>query len=221
MVFANISKSFLGAALLLALAQTATARVITLNAKSLPSKQGWTYSTSDSSVPEASIFSVSKGVLHQNTLVKGSFSARYNRSDVNVSKPFSMTIRARILAQDNGSDASGFDFGFLSGTWTSIISFGASGIIEDGFHNVLTTGIDTSVFHDYRLDGVPGSSYKFYIDGVLITTGSGNLYPYGPMIEFGDSTPTGSNSQAEIASYSFTQSKRSPPYRSFSMTSAQ
>ena len=43
----------------------------TLNMSQLPSAQGWTYNALGNSVPESNIFSVSGGVLHQNSIGVG------------------------------------------------------------------------------------------------------------------------------------------------------
>jgi hypothetical protein len=81
---------------------------VTLDFGSLPSAQGWTYA---SSPPENNIFSLSGGVLTQNSLGIGGESAYYSLGGVFDSSPlFSLSFRARLLEGELGApeDPSGF-----------------------------------------------------------------------------------------------------------------
>lgn len=207
---------------------TTHAQTITsLDFNTLPSAQGWTYMTGHSStpdltptVPEASIFSVANGVLQQNTLGQGSLEAVYALQNyANFTESFTVFVRARVLAQDNGSDPYGLEIGFHSDTWGTGFGVG-TGIIKDFTGAILSNGIDTSVFHDYKFVGNPDDSYTFYIDGMLTATGNGVLYSSLPytvadsdkqIIYFGDGTPSGSNARADIANYTFTQGSAAVP----------
>jgi hypothetical protein len=200
----------------------AQALTVNLAFNKLPSAQGWTFSAKRwgeppvaVTIPESSVFSVSNGILHQNTLGQNDLEAIYVLNNyVNPNKPYSITVKARLLAQDSGTEPYSFDFGVQTNVWFTGFAIGI-GEIWDQHGTLIANGIDTSVFHTYRFDGTPDGSYTFYIDGKYVNKGTAGLfsslpYPFSippteAMIYFGDGTPSGSNAKGEIASYTFTQ----------------
>ena len=176
-----------------------------LNFDTLPSAQGWTFSPYPSTVSEAPFFSVSDGVLHQNTLGQGSLQAVYSLYNyADFSQPYTSTLRARVLAEDRGQNGYGFSVSFQNGTGYTGFGIGTSEIYDIS-HTTISNSIDTSVYHDYRFDGNPNGTYRFYIDGVFTHAGNGISIPQLNQIYFGDATPTGSNARADIAAFTFSQ----------------
>jgi hypothetical protein len=185
---------------------------ITLDFNSLPSAQGWTYQTEDSSVAEADVFSVSNGILHQNTLGKGGLTARYTLPNVvDAYRPFTLSVRARVLEHE-GDDLNPWSFDLIVMTGAESFEVGISPtVIRSTTGTFFSTTIDNTQFHDYRMEGIPGVSLRFFVDNVLV--GSDVPYPfvYPNQLWLSDSTQ-GSNARAEIASYSFVQPPlNSPP----------
>src|SRR5579871_2928278 len=176
----------------------------TLNFNSLPSAQGWTYTADFNSVPEASIFSVSGGVLHQNSFGTSGANFYDIPGIVDPNLPFSLTMRARVPQEEfvNG-DHYGFNVAF--GTSSQVYQFGfGSGEIDDPSGATIFTG-DLTSYHDYRIDGTFGASgsYNFFMDNVLVATGQPFAENYN-YLEFGDGT-YGQNASADLTSLSFSQ----------------
>ena len=139
---------------------------LSLNFSSLPSAQGWTYSSSGA--PETAVFSLGPGaVLRQDTLGIGSGrGANYQihnllASDVNITLSFS----ARLVAEEGVPT----DYGALSvGLGLGSFAYGIAlrpGEIRDIENNLLSAAFDTSVFHTYLLSIQPGVGYSVSVDG--------------------------------------------------------
>jgi hypothetical protein len=184
---------------------------ITLGFTSLPSAQGWNYESDGA--PEASIFSVAGGVLTQDT-TPGPFSIEgYRRPGVvDPSLPFTLSVRARVLAETGTPQqlaTNPFGFAFFAGSGAPLNEGIGVGIgtdkIADFVNTFLSTSIDNTQFHDYRLEGEFGVGYDFYVDGVHIASGPPRIDPAVPNgLYLGDST-RGVGAQAEVTAYSFVQ----------------
>lgn len=197
------------------------ALTVNLGFNKLPSAQGWTFTAARwaeppvaVTIPENSVFSVSNGILHQNTLGQNDLGAYYVLENyLNPNKPYSLTVKARLLVQERATNTGSLGFGIEEDVWYTGFGLGV-GVITD-FRNNVIANIDTSVFHTYRFDGTPDGSYTFYIDNVYVNRGTASLFsdlpfpfsipPAKPQLWFGDGTPSGSNAQGEIAGYTFTQ----------------
>jgi RHS repeat-associated protein len=184
---------------------------ITLNFDSLPSVQGWTYGTDNLSlVPETRVFAVRDSILYQDSIGIGGTVALYRLPGVvDPRLPYTLSVRARVLAQEPDQmspNSCGFLFGVQTGEHLSHICIGPNQI-EDASLNILSTAIDTTQFHTYRMEGTPHTVWRLFVDDILLATGIPRLLgsPDAPNgLTLGDST-RGRNARAEIASYSFTQ----------------
>ncbi len=178
------------------------AQTTSLNFDSLPSSQGWTYVATNSTVSETSIFSVSNSTLHQNTLGLGGFQADYERFNFgDPLKPFVLSMRSRTLQEDS-SATYGFGFGWNTGTKYYSVSVGVNAF-RFGSGSNQSASVDTTLFHDYRIEGNPNGLFNFYVDNLLYTTSSAVGQSGSNSIYFGDLTPTGSNARADITQFSF------------------
>jgi hypothetical protein len=158
----------------LGLLGAAHAGTVSLSFSSLPSAQGWSF-VSDG-VPEASVFSIVGGnTLAQNTTGIGGQAAYYTLGGVvapNV--PFSLSFTARLLVEETSPGLGPFG-AFTVFVQTGVETYGI-GLGPDRIAGitqlVLSTSIDTSVFHDYRLEVTPGVRYEVFVDNVFIGAGS-------------------------------------------------
>jgi hypothetical protein len=190
-------------------APEAHAQTFNLGFSSLPSAQGWSYA---GNVAESSAFSVSGNTLFQNTVGKGLSTDAYYALNgvVDLTKPFSLSVRVRVTADEpNGTRTYGFGFGAESPT--NYFAFSVeNGVVFD--HNTIAVSTDTSVFHDYRLDGDFSTGVcKLYIDGANVANGTSVAFPETNTVFFGDSTPTGGNANAQITQFSFANNSVGAP----------
>lgn len=192
----------------LASGQAACAQTTTLAFDSLPSAQGWTYVSNGA---EHSTFSLSGGLLKQHTVGFGSIYSWYEkRGVVDPTKPFVMKMRARVTAEDRGSDY-GLSFGQYTGTRAFFFGI-AGGRLRNISGTVLASGLNMSEFHDYRVEGnFATDTYKLYYDNTLISQGGSAASGSNNCILFGDGTPTGSNANAEISMVTFEQAADPDP----------
>ena len=192
---------------------------VILDMCSLPSAQGWKYVSVGNSVPENSVFSIQNldqgCILHQDSLGVGQANQGINgyqiNNVVNPSMPFVLKVRARILAEEGDINSNHFGFGFEVGTGAEAfaIMIGPSEIqaLDNANENrVLSTSIDNTKFHNYRLEGNPGIGYKLYVDNDLVATGASRVMEGDNRLFLGDGTG-GTNAKADVASFEFTQSK--------------
>lgn len=179
----------------------------------LPSAQGWTFTSGGSPLAtEAIAFSVSGGTLTLNTMSYGftgaGTSAYFARSGaVNNFEPVVIRMRGRIVQYEgdfaNTFVGGGFTFGFSQGAtqW-------GMGITPTQIRNVggtiLTTAFDNTQFHDYRLEWNPPATLRYYVDGTLISTNNAGLGTGLNRIYVGDGTGA-ANSQSEIKEFRFLQ----------------
>jgi hypothetical protein len=184
---------------------------ITLDFNTLPSNQGWTYYKTNST-PETNVFSVSNGILTQNTLGTGVWNLNaYTLVNVfDTTQPFILSWRSRVLQDQffaqNPPSFFGFAVAVSSASQSFGIGFGTKGIGVNENFVALPGTFDNTVFHNYRVEGSFNTgNAQFYIDNVLTT----HLVPVNvasihvPYTLFlGDATGY-TNALAEISSYSF------------------
>jgi beta-lactam-binding protein with PASTA domain len=188
---------------------------VTLKFDSLPGQQGWTYEAFGQIVPEARVFSVSGGVLTQNSMGIGGLGAAqgsnlYEFVNVIDSRlPFSISERMRVLEEEGNFSARPFGHCFDEQTKraTSGVGFSKASIVD---YENNRYPFDTTEFHTYRIEGVPGANFQVFFDDVpqsssviLARYTGGNLKN---RIILGDCTAA-VNARVEITSYSFKQIK--------------
>jgi hypothetical protein len=179
-----------------------------LDFHTLPSAQGWTYDSGNR--PESSIFSVDGTKLTMNSMGTGLNPVQaYHLYDllgvVDPSSPFTISIRARV-DQTEGYDAN-FGFAAFTGTKGALVGIGRHEIVATGVGTggtVLSTSIDGTQFHDYRMQVDPVRGFDFFVDNAFIGSEPLASYNVSNRLDFGDRTIDG-NSQVEITSFSFTQ----------------
>jgi RHS repeat-associated protein len=146
-------------------------------------------------------------VLQQNTLGLGVTTGRnayQHQGIVDPTKPFALTVIARVLAQEGDpTDPFGFGFGVVMGTEQFALGLRTTGIF-DASGATLSTTIDTTQFHTYHLEGAPGLGFRVFVDGVLLGTGATSATSAPPFLLFGDLSDT-ANAQAEVKGFSFVQ----------------
>ena len=192
---------------------SAAAGTIALDTCTLPGAQGWTYAAFGNAATESTVFSTSGCVLHQNTMGIGFVGQGDNVYSlpgvVDPHAPFTLSFRVRVVAYENGPRyPAPNSFGFFVAASTGAEDYDVAiepHRIADANQGTLSTAIDGTQFHDYRLEVTPGTGYRLYVDDALLATGrpsSGG--PDG--LSLGDGTG-GANARADIASLSFTQAQ--------------
>ena len=83
------------------------------------------------------------------------------------------------------------------------------GTIQDSSITVISTSIDNTAFHIYRLEVSPGIGYNFYVGGSLITSGAPRIVAAQNRLWFGDGT-SGGNARADVVSFTFQQTVPEP-----------
>jgi len=180
---------------------------ISLDFNSLPSAQGWTYDDDGGGVPENDVFSVNGTSLMQNTLgLPFTKRSRYFLPDsVNPLQPYTLEMTARVLNHEaNQPWWFGFVFGIDNGseriefglTTTEIAKFTGSGTL-------ITSSVDNTQFHNYRLEGTPGVGWELFVDDISLTSGSFGS-TVGNRLVIGD-TSNAARAEAEITSLTLTQ----------------
>jgi hypothetical protein len=191
---------------------------VVIDTCSLPSTQGWKYLAVGNSYAEDKIFSVQGCVLRQDSIGVGFGSPGSNlyqiANVVDSTKPFVLEVRAKVLNEEQSDDLNHWGFSFWIKTGTEDFAIGISphaivgSKVATDWGETLTTSVDNTVFHDYRLEGTPGVGYKFYVDNLLVGSGSAWAGGSGPLAEnglyLGDGTG-GANAKAEITSFRFEQ----------------
>jgi hypothetical protein len=185
--------------------------IITLDMNLLPSAQGWTYVALGNTAPEQRVFSVSGGILHQNSIGvgfagQGQNSYELNNPPIDPSLPFSILIRARVLQDEGNADTNPYGFAFYAFTGTEVFGTGLSTghIVNQSSPSSHLLNFDNTDFHDYRLEATPGIGFRLFIDNVLIDSGAPRPYISPPLLGLGDGTG-GTNARADVASYTFSQ----------------
>jgi len=195
---------------------------VTLGFSSLPSAQGFTYTAvgAHAGVPEASIYSVSGGVLTMNSIgqsngITGGSIFYVITGGITTTDTKQIQVTARCLeTQGSTNDPNGyagFFFGFTTGsvqygfglTPTKISVLGPSGVIG------VTGTFDNTQFHHYVFDWTPPNTFAIYRDSVLIHTGTGGFGVAANRLFFGDGSG-GANANGEIREYRFIQDLPTP-----------
>jgi hypothetical protein len=175
------------------------------------------YVSGGNSISEKSVFSNQNlgpdCILHQDSMGAGQANQGSNGYQINnvvdPSKPFILNVRARVLEEEGDIDNNHFGFGFEVGTGTEAfaIMIGPSviqALDNENENRVLSTSIDNTKFHNYRLEGTPGVGYKFYVDDYLVAIGTSRVMEGDNRLYLGDGTG-GTNAKADVASFEFTQ----------------
>jgi hypothetical protein len=182
---------------------------IALDFNSLPSAQGWTYIAGHppNAPKELDVYSVDGTKLTQNTMGKGENYAAYEKHNViDPTRPFTIEVTARVLESEptpGGGSPSAFmvfgrtgteDFGFGMNTTT----------IQAPFIGGLDYPIDGTVFHDYRIEAVPGRNVSIYVDNSLLVSARPPSLSHVNAISLGDNSGW-ENGHVDITSFKFTQ----------------
>ena len=192
----------------LLLVQNASATTIALDFETLPSSQGFDYeSTPHFPFPEEDFASVNSGTLTLDTREMPIEIAGINLYSLpNVVKqtaPFTLSWRSRVLdAEYSSYNIEPWTFYVGVGTGTEMFSIGmdkTQTIIADRQR----IDIDNTVFHDYRIEGTPGSTYTLYVDDVERLTSLPFEYSRNTIV-IGNGH-WGYCMRAEVTSYVFTQ----------------
>ncbi|MDB9389765.1 PEP-CTERM sorting domain-containing protein [Microcystis aeruginosa] len=182
-----------------------------MNFNTLPSSQGWTYLVDGNTATETDVFSISNGVLTQNTLGSGDGVNGYTLANVvDTTQPFTLSWRSRVLQDEfvlNPQNFFGLGLSINSSSQRFTVGFGTDAIGISAFQ-ILPGSFNNTVFHNYRLEGSFNSgNAQLYIDDLPIATLallSGVTPNASDGLFFGDATGY-TNALAEISSYSFIQ----------------
>ena len=197
---------------------------ISLGFTSLPSAQGWSFGGGGIScpLPESTLYSVSGGALHQNTLGCGggfgsnTSGAGYQLNGVIASsQPFTIAVRTRVTAENTfyggsvshtglgfGAEVNGKEYFIALGGGTI---FGVDGSTNGFAGRVLSNSIDTTQYHSYLLSVGLGGAYTLSVDNTAIASGGGvATSPTVNDLFFGDASSR-ANAQGDYASYVFRQ----------------
>ena len=182
---------------------------ISLDMDLLPSSKGWTYLSEN--LLEADTFSLNGGVLSMNTLGSpfGAGSGYGYDYAMNI-EPFTLSVRARVLQEEifAHGPAQGLQFNVYVNDHCYNFALGPNDIRiqADGLGGITFASFDNTQFHDYILQGTPGSgnSYTLSIDGTIIMNGIAESRTASYSLIFGDLSSNG-NGLAEIDSISFNQ----------------
>jgi RHS repeat-associated protein len=175
----------------------------------LPSLRGWKYDASGESHPEERIFHLENDVLRLDSIGVAFGSACNNvydrRGEVKADMPFAVNLTARLLAEENPTASNHWGFGVQAGAPGAGCGIGlGEGVIQDASNRTISTAIDTSRFHDYRVECDPkAGTYRLLVDGAFIA--SNTLRDLGEnRILIGDVT-CGQNARAEVTRFEFEQ----------------
>jgi hypothetical protein len=180
---------------------------------SLPSAQGWTYTSAGVVAPETPTWSLSGGVLGfdtmpylTNTSGTGTSSFYFQLGVVTNFEPIVIEVRARVLqfeSDGSSSQAGCFAFGFTQGATQWFMGINTTQI-RNIAGTILSSAYDNTQFHDYRLEWSPPSTVAYYVDNTLISTNSAGLAQALSRIFFGDGTGA-ANARVEMTHYRFRQ----------------
>ena len=182
---------------------------VELKFDSLPGAQGWDYVPVGNAATETEVFSVSGGILRQDTigldLVDVGANLYLFSDGIGDDEPFTLTATARVEEEEGGPAIGGFALAVIAGGEEFVIGLGKD-VVADADGNVLTGEVDTSEFHEYRLEGIPGDSFQLFVDDVLIASGTPRLTTQSNRLILGDISGQ-TNAEAEVSSFSFVQGR--------------
>lgn len=192
------------------ISSSAKAVIVEVDFSSLPSTQGWVYDNEMVGAdPEGNIFTVSNGVLTQDSmgigLVTGAAPRYLMENMIDPNLPFTLEWTARVLA----------DEGFINYGSNAAITVDNQAINIGLGTNLITLSPprgqpifnDNTEFHDFRIEGQfgVGGSAQLFIDNVfaadvpIVATSS----PYN-RLGWGDGSGS-ANALAQYTAYKFTQ----------------
>lgn len=198
---------------ILATSESAKATLLSLDFSTLPSSQGFSYDNFGNPVPEGSIFSVdgTGTTLTQNSIGQPLVSPANNiyRLDgiVNSTDPFVLELRARVIDVEPLSPFTPVPFfsSVRTGAQRFELFFDDSTIRGPG-GVVISTSIDTTTFHDYRIEGTPGNgTFDVFVDNLFLASATSLFDVSENYIGLGDPTGAGGNAHVEITRFDFTQ----------------
>ena len=193
----------------LGLVTGAQAETFTLNFDSLPSNQGWTYRGSP--MAEDDTYRVDGSSLFQTTVGSGSSTASYRIDNiVNSSEPMRLSFTARVFDYEKlagGNDGWGFYFQIYDRAVILRLGMTDSAVFVNG----PSFDLDTTAFHDYVWEYLPGGDYNFFVDGFLLTSGNSFVQSGENWISFGDRTALSENMDVEVTALSFTVASGAVP----------
>ncbi len=202
-----------------ALAVSLHADSITLSTSSLPSTQGWAFYNGGGPLTESQVFSVSGGLLHQDSIGGGANGYYYRQLGVVASGAFVLDWDARLVNEENSGyfdngNAAGFAFEADTGSLSYLMGLSLNGIslydegnpahgLQISAATLAAGGISLTDFHDYRLaaDPVTGT-WDLYIDGTFWAVGQGLISSSLNDLALGDLTD-GPNAEGDIAAFSY------------------
>lgn len=171
------AEALIGAADLVVGTLTNVGGEITLDFNLLPSAQGWQYKNSTAtdlnpnvSTPEASVFSISQGILHQDSFGLNTPAYYSQRDVIDARLPFSLSFRARVTEDLGDPTNNPYGFGFDLFAKQEIFQIGLSTGILAAFLNP-RINFDNRTYHDYTLRGATGRGYRLSVDNVDVLTG--------------------------------------------------
>ncbi len=198
---------------------------ISLDFHSLPSRQGWIYYSGYETLlggpPEERVCSLRSGALIVDNadLFPDNVASYKLCGVVNPVRPFALTLRLRLLRETarypefevpgercQGERVRGTSFGIKVCTGAEIFKIGiGQKQIATVSGTLVTTGLDHRQFHDYRLEGIPGSGSQLFVDGRLVVSDLPMRGTHRNQLAFGDLSPTSGNVHAEITALCFNQ----------------
>lgn len=208
------------ALLALLCAATASAELldISLGFDTLPSAQGFAFTSSlyngDPGAPESSVFSVGAGRLAMQGIGTGFGTAIY-RLPVRISPDHAVQLRvtARCTAYEGFNfpeqlNGGAMAFVFANGVreYGFLITSTHVGWAQGGGWRVLDAEFDNTGFHDYLFDWAPGGVWQLYRDGVVVMAGAFATLSTGSQVRFGD-LETGANANGEVSMLRLTQDR--------------
>jgi hypothetical protein len=172
----------------------------------LPSSQGFTYTASPASVAESSVFSVSGGMLHLNTLGTGAAAYYQLPNAYDPSQDFTLELRMKVFPE---TGVFGVDFEVSDNVTDFEFGFDSSGIRLPPPPNSrpLFPFDPTDNFHTYKIFSPGGTAvYHFFIDGVLVASNAVSGGDPSGRLLFGDGTLSGGDGRADIDYIRYCQS---------------
>ncbi len=189
---------------------TAT-NVTLLSFNSLPSAQGWSYSTDFTYIPDTDVFSVDGSQLHMNTMGRGGSGFAYIReTTIDHQLLFTLSVLAQVTDYGDQTNENpwGFALSVYIGSEAFDIGISPGRIIGGAGDQLISSTIDVYQLHEYRIEGQAGQNFEVFVDdNSLGTFAPATTNNSQDAIYFGDGT-AGANAQVDIAGYSFTQSSR-------------
>lgn len=177
----------------------------------LPSTQGLTYISNPSDVLESSIFSVSGGALHLNSLGTGAAAYYILPSAYDPSQDFILEFRMKVYP---GTSVFGIDFNVSDAVNDFEVGFADNGIYLPPPPNSrpFLTFNTSDDFHVYKLSSLAGTAtYQLFVDNVLIASNIVSGGDPNNSFFFGDGSLSGGDGQADIDYVRYCQSDPNQP----------